>query len=108
FKLPQWAGYRDRATLGIADTYRRMGELDKSRKWLADLKEAAPKFYESQKAGEVQKLVEERLQRLKNGGKGEDSALFKGLATSFEPDEAEWFGDLAPYAAVCAPGIDGP
>ena len=38
FKLPQWAGDRDRATYGIADSYLRMGELPKAQQWFANLK----------------------------------------------------------------------
>jgi tetratricopeptide (TPR) repeat protein len=105
FKLPQWAGYRDRASFGIADTYLRMGELSKARKWLADLKEGSPRFYEAQKAAAVEKLIDERLERLK----GESApAQFKGLATGFEPEEAEWFGELGNMAAVRGPGMQGP
>src|SRR4029077_7977935 len=44
-KLPQWAGYKDRAVFGIADAYFRMEDLEKASKWFADLKEAFPKFY---------------------------------------------------------------
>jgi tetratricopeptide (TPR) repeat protein len=109
FKLPQWAGYRDRAAFGIADTYRRMGELKKAKKWLGDLKDSSPKFYEAQKAEAVAKLIDERLRRLKGDGKGAAAPeLFKGFATGWEPGEAEWFGELGNLAAVRAPGIDGP
>src|SRR5205807_1862934 len=77
FKLPQWAGYRDRATYGISDTYFRMGELEKARKWLADLKEGFPKQYEAQKGADVEKLIDGRLRRLKAArAKGDPAAAF--------------------------------
>jgi hypothetical protein len=110
FRLPQWAGYRDRASMGIADTHFRRGKLDKALKWLGDLKERSPKFFASQKGDEIEKLVTERQERVKaahatgDGGGG----FFKGFTTGFEPDEAEWFGELKDdYASVRAPGIDG-
>jgi len=105
FKLPQWAGYRDRATFGIADSYLRMGELEKSLKWFANLKEAHPKFHEAQKIAEVEKLIESRLERVKKG-KAED-AVFQGFGTGFEPEETEWFGDPQYMAAVRSPSIEG-
>jgi tetratricopeptide (TPR) repeat protein len=110
FKLPQWAGYRDRATFGIADTYLRTGELDKAAKWLADLREGFPKLYETQKGGEIDKLLAERRERIKAArAKGEpDDGLFKGFATGFEPDEPAWFGDLKDIPSVRAPGMRGP
>jgi tetratricopeptide (TPR) repeat protein len=109
FKLPQWAGYRDRATHGIADAYLRMGELDKAHKWFANLKEAFPKFYETQKLGEVEKLLGERLERIAAAkAKGDPrAAFFTGCRTGLEPDETEWFGNPVDFAVVRAPAIDG-
>ena len=44
-RLAAWAGYRDRAVHGIADSYFRMGELAKSLEWYATLKDDAhPNF----------------------------------------------------------------
>jgi tetratricopeptide (TPR) repeat protein len=110
FKLPQWAGYRDRATHGIADSYLRMGELEKAQKWFANLKDAFPKLYEAQKLAEVDKLLGERLDRVKTAKtKGDPAAVFfKEFATGFEPSEAEWFGDVRELASVRSPAIDGP
>jgi tetratricopeptide (TPR) repeat protein len=109
-KLPQWAGYRDRAVFGIADTYFRMEELEKSQKWLADLKEAFPKFYEQHKVAETEKILEARLGRIKDAraqGRPTD-AFFKGYSTGFEPDEPEAFGTPNGFPVVTVPGIQGP
>ncbi len=110
FKLPQWAGYRDKASAGIADCYLRMEKLDKALTWLGNLKEAAPKFYEEHKLAEVEKVTAERLERVKaaqaSGAPG--AAFFRGFTTGFEPDESEWFGDLKGFASVRAPGMAGP
>jgi tetratricopeptide (TPR) repeat protein len=105
FKLPQWAGYRDRATFGIADTYFRTGELDRAAKWLADLRESFPKLYETQKGDALEKLIAKRRQRAKGDP---DGGVFRGFATGFEPDEPEWFGDLKNNASVRAPAMQGP
>lgn len=109
-KLPQWAGYRDRASLGIADCFFRMGELDKALKWLGTIKEAFPKFYEAQKVNETEKLIENRVERIKAAtekGKFGD-AFFKGFRTGFEPDEADWFGMANDFVFVRSPGMNGP
>jgi tetratricopeptide (TPR) repeat protein len=107
FRLPQWAGYRDRATLGIADCYRRMGELEKALKWYQNLKEAFPKFHEAQKGDAIEKLLTDRLARVK-AAKSPEEAFFTGFSTGFEPSESQWFGDAVDFAIVRAPGLRGP
>ncbi len=107
FKLPQWAGYRDRASYGLADSYWRMGELDKSLKWYKHMKEAFPKFYEEKKGDAVEKLIEGRLARIK-AAKTPGDAFFKGFRTGFEPEEREWFGQLPGFPVVRSPGLEGP
>lgn len=107
FKLPQWAGYRDRASFGMADSYWRMGELEKSLKWYVNLKEAFPKFHEAQKGAIVEKLIEGRLERIKKAKTPAD-AFFKGYRTGFEPGESEWFGRAIEFPFVRSPGLDGP
>src|SRR5207237_1298296 len=64
-KLVQWAGFRDRALFGIADCYTRMGEEEKSLKWLDSLKESFPRYYEKQKVADYQKALEGRRDRKK-------------------------------------------
>ncbi len=108
FKLPQWAGYRDRASFGIADSYLRLGDLEKALKWFNNLKEVFPKFYESQKVADLEKLVESRLARVRAGGAKAEHTLFAGFGTGFEPDEKEWFGDVHNLAVVRGPGLQGP
>lgn len=110
FKLAQWAGYRDRATYGIADTYRRLGELEKAQKWLGDLKEHFAAFYESKKAGELDNQIGLRLERIKKAKASDDpdDAIFEEFHTGFEPDEPRWFGEPKDYAIVRGPGLFGP
>ncbi len=107
FKLPQWAGYRDRASHGIAECYFRMGELDKALKWYQNLKEAHPKFHAEKKCDAIEKLITDRLERIKTAKKAED-AFFQGFSTGFEPIEQEWFGYSSDFAFVRAPGLRGP
>lgn len=110
FKLPQWAGYRDRAVYGLADTYRRLGELDKSQKWLGDLKTNYPKLYEEKKADELVKQITLRLERIKiaKTSTKPDDALFAGWQTGFEPEEPVWLGSPMDFAVVRGPGLFGP
>lgn len=108
--LNRQQGYQDRAFLGIADCYFRNGELEKARKWMDDLKERHPKFYEAQKAADFDKLIDIRLDRLKaarSQGNPID-AFFKGWSTGFEPEETESFGTPAGFPVVAAPGTQGP
>ena len=107
FRLPQWAGYRDRATFGIADSYFRMAEYDKSLKWYKNLKEAFPKFHEAQKGDAIEKLILDRLERIKTAKVPED-AFFRGFSTGFEPGESEWYGAPTDFAVVRGPGLQGP
>ncbi|HZZ82519.1 MAG TPA: PKD domain-containing protein [Gemmataceae bacterium] len=110
FKLPQWAGYRDRATFGIADSYWRMGELEKSLKWFQTLKEGYPKYHEAQKGPAVEKLITDRLARIKTG-KDTKFSFFPGWQTGFEPTESEWFGGTTHqpgHPVVRTPGMSGP
>jgi tetratricopeptide (TPR) repeat protein len=66
-RLQQWAGYRDRALAGIADTYARMGKLDKALEWYATLRKSSPAYYEKQSLDAVSKRIEARRERLKGG-----------------------------------------
>ncbi len=104
FKLPQWAGYRDRATYGIADAYLRMGQLDKAKKWFALLKDEHPKHYETLKVAEVEKVLDSRIARAALKGKEE---LFETFHLGFEANEKPWNSPLAGLPVVRAPGIDG-
>ncbi len=110
FKLPQWAGYRDRAAYGIADCYYRLGELEKSLRWFGELKDAHPKFAEERKVAETEKLLNDRLERVKvAAAKGRvEAAFFQGYETGFEQEEPMWFGKQVGCAAVRAPGMKGP
>ena len=109
FKLPQWAGYRDRAMFGMADIFFRMNDFEESSKWYQSLKKTYPKMYEAQKGAIVEKLIEERLGRIK-AAKSKGDAFFPGYSTGFEPDEKEWFGNNlnATFTFVRAPGLQGP
>ncbi len=109
-KLPQWAGYRDRAMEGIADCYYRMGRLDKALEWYESLKKSYPKSFEKQKLADVVTLIkgrQERIEAARAKGKPED-AFFKGYTTGFEPDEPEPFGLPVNISIVRAPGMQGP
>lgn len=104
FRLPQWAGYRDRATFGIADSYLRRGDLDAAQRWLTTLKDSFPAFYAEKNGPDLAALLERRRAR------AEASAAepFAGLHLAFEPDEREPWFDANALPVVRAAGIDGP
>jgi tetratricopeptide (TPR) repeat protein len=109
-KLPQWAGYRDRALFGIADSYYRMGRLEKALEWLEAIQKTFPSYYTKEKLADFQKLVRDRQARIEAARKEGRlaSAFFKGYSTGFEPDEPEPFGQPLYFSIVRAPGMQGP
>jgi tetratricopeptide (TPR) repeat protein len=106
-KLTQWAGYHDRATHGIADSYARMGELDKALKWLGNLQESHPRYYEKQKLADYRKVLDGRLKRLKAAGSTTASVFFQGCHLTFEPDEKQPKPESTFFQTVPSMGIDG-
>ena len=64
-RLPQWAGYRDRAVHGIADANYRMGDLAKSLEWYGTLKANYADYFTKQKLDDVVKLIAARNDRVK-------------------------------------------
>jgi tetratricopeptide (TPR) repeat protein len=108
-KLVQWAGYRDRALFGIADTYTRMGDEEKALKWLASLKESFPRYYEQQKLADYEKSLKAR-QEARKKAKPPDAAdpVRDTFVTGLEPGEKASFGDIENFVIVPAMGIAGP
>jgi tetratricopeptide (TPR) repeat protein len=104
-KLPQWAGYRDRALFGIADCLYRQGKLKKALALFDTLKKNYPKFFARQKGDEVRKLIKGRLARIKAArAKGDpQGAFFRGVRVRFE--RGEEFGRPLRFAVVRAPGM---
>lgn len=104
-KLTQWAGYRDRALHGIADSYLRLGDAGKALEWLAALKKSFPGYYEKHKLGTVQSLAETRLTRAKAGPEGRP---FAGFRTGFEPGDQAPPGQVQNFRTVAGQGMAGP
>lgn len=104
-KLTQWAGYRDRALYGIADSYFHMADYDKALEWLSTVKESFPKFYEKQKLPAYQAMIEGRRNRQKLAG-GKDTG-FKGFRTSFEPEDKQPLGELVTWSIIPSLGFGG-
>jgi tetratricopeptide (TPR) repeat protein len=108
FKLPQWAGYRDRATFGIGDCHLRQGQLEEALAWFAKLKQAFPESYETLKVATVEQQARERLERAKAAavsGSAEQAAL-QEYRVGFEASDPAWFGTSS-AAFVRAPSIAG-
>src|SRR5262249_10108255 len=104
-KLPQWASFRDRALHGIADSYLRKTDYEKSLEWLGALEKSFPAYYKKQKLGEYQSLVEARLARTKSGP---DGLPVTGFVTGFEPGEQELPVKAVNFRTVPGLGIAGP
>jgi tetratricopeptide (TPR) repeat protein len=103
-KLPQWAGFKDRALFGFADTYLRMGDLKRAKEWLGALKEGFPKTFEEKKGPDLEKLLARRLDRAGKGGKDE---RLVDLRFALEPEDPESWGTIHDLSVVCAPGMAG-
>jgi tetratricopeptide (TPR) repeat protein len=109
-KLTQWAGYRDRALYGIADSYNRMGNYEKALAWLDTVKESFPRYFEKQRLPAYQAVIEGRLKRQQaaRGSGAAGAALFTGFQTGFEPGEKQSFGELNNLSVQPGLGIAGP
>jgi len=103
-RLPQWAGYRDRASFGIADTCLRQGDLERAQKWIATLKESFPKYYEDHQGAELAERLAQR-QAIAKGSAG--PASFSSLQMTFEPDETLLWGDIQSTPVVRALAMSG-
>lgn len=103
-RLPQWSGYRDRASFGIADTCLRQGDLERAAKWIATLKESFPKYYEDNKGAELAERLAQR-QALAKGSAGQTN--FASLQMNFEPEEPILWGDIQQIPVVRANGLAG-
>ena len=108
-KLTQWAGFRDRTLHGIADTYYRMTNFEKSLEWLTALKKAFPKYFEAQKLESFEQLIIARRDRAK-AAQGTPQALvaFQDFTTNFEPEEKLSFGKPTAFVFARGMGIAGP
>lgn len=102
FKLPQWAGYKDRATFGIADAYFRMGNLGESKKWFAVLQDAFPKQFEEKKGGDLVKLIDRRLERTEK----DKRPPVAEMRFAIEPDDPPWI-QMTYFNVVRAPSMQG-
>lgn len=101
-RLQQWAGYRGRALAGVADSYNRLGKLDKALEWYDRLKEADADYYDKAKLVERRRLVEARRARIKEAElKGQKGNLFfDGYRTCFEPSEMQSWPELTNIAVA--------
>jgi tetratricopeptide (TPR) repeat protein len=108
-RLQQWAGYRSRALAGIADSYNRMGKLDRALEWYDRLKDADADYYDKAKLAERRRLVEARQARIKEAeSKGDKAGLFfAGYRARFEPKEMASWPELTNLSVTRGLGLDG-
>lgn len=115
-KLTAWAGFRDKALYGIADSYYRMGDYDNALKWLSTVEENYQKFFEEQKLGDYRRAIEGRLSRLRAAQKAAAAKpgdkfigiLFAGYHASFEPEQKDSFTPVSGWSVIpAAPGMLG-
>ncbi|MCC7418806.1 MAG: PKD domain-containing protein [Planctomycetaceae bacterium] len=108
-QLQQWAGYRDKAMLGVADCQARMDQVDKALETLARLEKAFPAFFEKQGLNAQRLVLTSRQEFLKSqGSDGPAKAKNQDTATRFEPDESEPFGQTNGFHFVRGLGLSGP
>jgi tetratricopeptide (TPR) repeat protein len=109
-RLRQWAGYRDLAVHGIADSHFRMGQLDKALEWYKTLKEAYPEFYDKQKLADAVKLIAARQERVKAArDRGEGNSIFtEGFSSGLEPGETGPAGGPQNFPVARGLGMQGP
>lgn len=107
-KLTQWAGLRDRALHGIADTYNRMGDLTTALKWLDMLKQTYPDYFKKQNLDPYRELlITRQARRTAAGDKGDPAtALSSDIVFGFEPNEG--VGTLVNFTITPGFGIAGP
>lgn len=102
-QMQQWAGYRDRATYGIADTYMRMGDYDRALRWLASLREHYPDFGEAEKLDKYQEMVTELGKRASEG-----RPLLDAIVDDLEPIDGTPHEMLGAFFVEQGLGIMGP
>ncbi|MCX5659503.1 MAG: PKD domain-containing protein [Planctomycetota bacterium] len=120
-RMPQWAGYRDRALFGLADTALRMGELDRCLEWLAAIKKNYAASYDKMQLAVYQQVVESRRDKALAvkaaqtqpdnqvaANLAEASAPFAGFHTGFEASEKQLFATARSFVVTPGSGIDGP
>ena len=109
-KLPQWAGYRDRAQLGIAEVYFRRQELDKARQWVGNVKEAFPKFYEKEKVADLENMIDARIDRIKTARARRQAgrSCFKGFRTGLSLTKPNRSASPPGSRLWQRPGMHGP
>jgi tetratricopeptide (TPR) repeat protein len=102
-KLPQWAGYRNKALFGVADSYFRSDDYGKAIEWLDSLETSFPTFYDEEKLPNYRRTVETRMAR----EKGAAGTGFAGFSYSFEPDEKTPVPEPPTYPLVRGLGMGG-
>jgi tetratricopeptide (TPR) repeat protein len=109
-RLPQWASYRSPAWAGIADSYYRVGQLDRSLEWYDRIKQADADYYGKAKLADRQRLVAARRDRIREAeAKGEKGGLFfEGFASGFEPGEPQPWPELTNLTLARGLGMQGP
>lgn len=92
-QLRQWASYRDRTLHGMAECLARLEQLPEAIERLDQLAKAFPKYFEQQKLALRKQNFEDRLARATPDANGKPQLpQFQTFATSFEPEEMQWFG----------------
>jgi len=94
-QLRQWSGYRDKTLHGMAECLARLGQLPEALERMTQIEKAFPKYFEKEKLAERKQQFTDRLARAtpatEPNGKPQ-LPRFETFATSFEPEEPQWFG----------------
>ncbi len=94
-QLRQWSGYRDRTLHGMAECLARLGQLPEAIERLNLIEKSFPKYFEQQKLIDRRQQFADRVARATPAtdpnGKPQ-LPKFETFATSFEPEETQYFG----------------
>ena len=106
-QLRQWAGYKPSALFGLADSNYRLGDLEKAKAWLEEIKVDHPEFWRTKQLDVYEKNLTKRIERQAKLPRSADGKLlvkpFSSATMTFEPQENSFA-----WKKALSQGIDGP
>ena len=105
FQLPQWAGYKDRATFGLADTYLRLGRPGQGEGVVRHGQEQLPEILREPEWAHPRSAARAAYGTPASARQGQD---VRELCDRLRTGRGQWWGDHAGADVVCAPGLAGP
>ncbi len=101
-RMTQWAGYHDRATFGIADTYRRKTDLSRAQQWLDTLRQTYPNYGVKEQLDQYASLLKLATER-----QGQGVWPMQAVTDDFEPRDGKPHGPIGVYRVAPGLGLAG-